>query len=156
VNGGPVKGRQFTQNTRVDLIMILKSFVLWMIVNKYLPNVPEKKNRAIKVPRIAPTKEASDLLSVTEIEALMEACTFNRNRAMIMMLYEGAFRAGEIGEMRWKDLKIDGTGLVVHVTFKTEKHRYVRLVMAREHLINGNQNIPARSLMMDLSSYLAR
>ena len=73
-----------------------------------------------------------------------------------MMLYEGAFRAGEIGEMRWKDLNIDGTGLVVHVTFKTEKHRYVRLVMAREHLINGNQNIPARSLMMDLSSYLAR
>jgi len=82
VNGGPVKGRQFTQNTRVDLIMILKSFVLWMIDNKYLPNVPEKKNRAIKVPRIAPTKEASDLLSVTEIEALMKACTFNRNRAI--------------------------------------------------------------------------
>ena len=24
---------------------------------------------------------------------------------------------------------------MVHVTFKTEKHRYVRLVMAREHLI---------------------
>ena len=68
MNGGPVKGGQFTQNTRGDLIMILKSFVLWMIDNEYLPNVPEKKIRAIKVPRKVPTKEASDLLSVTEIE----------------------------------------------------------------------------------------
>ena len=46
------------------------------------------------------------------------------DRAIIMMLYEGGFRIGEIGALKWGDLKFDEYGIVVNVRFKTEKPRY--------------------------------
>jgi len=39
-------------------------------------------------------------------------------------------------------LKIDGTVVVVNVTFKTRKPRYIRLVMAKEHLIKWKSGYP--------------
>ncbi|NLV26865.1 MAG: phage integrase family protein [Methanomicrobiales archaeon] len=141
-SGGPRTGGEYAQNTRGDLILILKAFTLWMIENGYLQNVPEKKIQAIKVPKKVATKDAADILSVQEVEAMLAACTYTRNRAILMMLYEGGFRAGEIGQMKWRDIQVDNAGLIVHVIFKTDKHRYVRLVLAREHVITWRSEYP--------------
>jgi len=37
--------------------------------------------------------------------------------------------------MVWNDLKDDGTEVVINVNFKTGKDRYIKQVMASEHLI---------------------
>ncbi len=65
---------------------------------------------------------------------------------MLMTLYEGGFRPGEICQLTWGDLKSDSSGIAVNVNFKTGITRYIRLVMAKKYirmarrLSHGNQS----------------
>jgi len=96
-------GNDFKQNTIHDWVRILKQFYMWMIENKYT-TVPEHKLRKMQTPpKDTMTKVASDLLTADEIIAMVKACKQNVDRALIMMLYEGGFRIGEIGMMKWGD-----------------------------------------------------
>ena len=82
------------------------------------------------------------MLTLEEITGMIDACRTSRDRAILMTLYEGGFRIGEIGEMKWEHLKIDGTGVIINTNFKTGKNRYIRLVMAREFLIKWKSDYP--------------
>jgi len=73
---------------------------------------------------------------------MIRACQSSRDRAIITMLYEGGFRIGEIGAMVWNDLKFDNHGVVVNVNFKTGKPRYIRLIMATEHIYRWKDDYP--------------
>jgi len=140
--GNNVRGVPFKQNTLRDFITILKSFTLWMIDNNH-SSLPENKIQRLKTPsRDSMTKTAADLLSPEEITAMIDVCTRSIDRAIIIMLYEGGFRIGELGALKWGDLKFDEYGIVVNVRFKTEKPRYLRLVMAREHLAKWRTDYP--------------
>lgn len=140
-NGVSIKGTPFSPNTKTDLIQVFKSLLLWMLESEII-NLPEKKIRAIKLPKKVSAKTSEDLISPEQITTMIAAAKTSRYRAMLMTLYEGGFRIGEIGEMRWKDLSFDGTGVIVQVRFKTEKTRYVRLVMANEYLIKWKSDYP--------------
>lgn len=140
-NGVSARGMDFSRNTKIDLIAILKQFCIWLLDNGEL-NIPEKKIKVIKAPKKLPVKRASDLLTGEQIEALIAASRTSRDRALLMAMYEGGFRVGEIGEMRWGALKFDGTGVVVNVTFKTGKPRYIRLVMSKESLVKWKSDYP--------------
>lgn len=59
---------------------------------------------------------------------MVGACTRNSDRAIIMMLYEGGFRIGEIGGVKWGDLTFDKWGVIASVNFKIGKPRYVHHV----------------------------
>ena len=98
-HGNSSKERQFSQNTRIDHIRILKQFCMWLVENKEI-DLPEKKIKAIKQPKKLTTKNASDLLTGDEVQALISVCQTSRDRALIMTLYEGGFRVGELGEMK--------------------------------------------------------
>lgn len=140
-SGISARDREFSRNTKIDLIAIIKQFTMWLVDNGEI-TISEKKIKAIKSPKKLPVKTASDLLTADEIQALVAACKTSRDRAMIITMYEGGFRVGEIGLMKWSSLKIDGTGVVINVTFKTGKPRYIRLVMAKEHLIKWKSDYP--------------
>jgi len=140
-NGTSFKGTPFTQNTKSDLIQVFKQFILWMIENEFL-ELPEKKIKVIRLPKKVPTKTAADLLTVDEMEALLGACITNRDRALFMTMYEGGFRVGEMGAMKWGDIKIDQTGVIINVTFKTGIPRYIRLVMSKEYLVKWKSDYP--------------
>jgi len=136
------RGTPFKKNTIYDFVSILKQFVLWMIENEYLA-IPEAKVRKIQTPRKdMMTRVAGDLLTPDEITAMVRACTRSMDRAVIMMLYEGGFRIGELGALCWRDLKFDQYGIVANVDFKTGKPRYIRLIMAREHLAKWQNDYP--------------
>ena len=140
--GKSKKGKPYKQNTINDQIMFLRRFYLWMIENGY-STLPEKKIKKIKPPGIdTMTKVASDLLTPEEVFAMLDACTWTRDRALIMMLYEGGFRSGELATLRWVDVKFDQYGLVVNVNNKTGKPRYIRLVMSVEHLSRWKLDYP--------------
>lgn len=66
----------------------------------------------------------------------------SRDRALLLTLIERRFRVREIGEMRWRALKFDLTRVIINVTFNTGKPRYIRLVMAKEHLIKWKSDYP--------------
>ena len=124
----------FKQNTISDFIAILKQFYLWMIDNKYSPLTESKIHKLRTPPKDTMTKVAADLLTPDEITAMMKACTRTIDRAIVMSLYEGGFRIGEIGTMTWGDLTFDKYGVIANVNFKTNMPRYVRLIMSREYL----------------------
>lgn len=58
------------------------------------------------------------------------------------MLYEGGFRVGEVATLKWGDIKIDPSGVVVNVRYKTTKIRYIRLVMSKEPLAKWKSDYP--------------
>ncbi|MCQ8894106.1 MAG: site-specific integrase [Methanolinea sp.] len=135
-------GRPFKQNTLFDHVAILKRFLLWMIENEYSA-LPEKKIKAIKTPRKdAKTKTASQLLTPEEVQTLIKYSRSFRDRAMIMTLYEGGVRPGELCQITWGDLKSDSKGIAVNVNFKTGITRYIRLVMAKKYIAEWRADYP--------------
>ncbi|WP_292345248.1 tyrosine-type recombinase/integrase, partial [Methanoregula sp. PtaB.Bin085] len=131
-----------------------KQFYLWLIENEYVA-IPEKKLKALKTPHHETmTKVASDLLTTEEITAMVGACTRSSDRAIIMMLYEGGFRIGEIGGMKWGDLTFDKWGVIANVNFKTGKPRYVRLIMSREALAKWKNDYPAKPVTNEMPVFI--
>jgi hypothetical protein len=74
-----------------------------------------------------------------EIKKMVKACESTRDRAILMMLYDGGFRIGELGKLTWGQVSFDTYGAVVNVDEKTGKPRYVRLLAA------GGRRSPAGS-----------
>jgi integrase len=128
------RGRPFKRNTIIDFIAILKQFYAWLLENGH-STIPEKKLQRLRLPaKDTMTKTAADLLTPDEVTAMIRACRRTVDRAIITMLYEGGFRIGEVGTMRWSNLSFDEYGVVVNINFKTNVPRYVRLIMSREYL----------------------
>ncbi len=136
------RGTLYKQNTIRDFVTILKQFYGWLIENGH-SDIPEEKVRKIRVPsKDRMTKTAADMLSPEEIEMIIGAAGSIRDKALIMTLYEGGLRVGEIGSLTWGALVFDEHGVVANVNFKTNKPRYIRLVMAREPLIRWRAMYP--------------
>ena len=139
------KGRAFKQNTISDLVAILKQFYRWLIENSY-STIPEKKLNNIRTPmKDTMTKVAADLLTPGEITAMVKVCNRLEDRTIIMTLYEGGFRIGELGTLTWGDVKFDQYGVIVNVNFKTDKPRYIRLIMAKDLLAQWRSSYIYRS-----------
>jgi integrase/recombinase XerD len=128
------RGKPFKQNTIVDYIKILKQFYTWLIEREYSGIPKDRLSKLRAPPRDEMTKTASDLLTYDEVLAMARSCWREMDRALIMTLYEGGFRIGEIGKMTWGNLKFDDQGVVVNTDFKTGKPRYIRLILAAGHL----------------------
>jgi integrase/recombinase XerD len=128
------RGRPFKQNTIADHVIILKQFLLWMIEEGY-STLPEKKLRRIKNPKKELiTKKATDLLTPEEITRIVKASDRSIDRAMLLLLYEGGFRIGEIATLTWSDLQFVAGGVSIGVLFKTQYYRHVRVVLCTEYL----------------------
>jgi len=128
------RGKPFKQNTLADHVIILKQFLLWGIEEGHI-TLPEKKVRALKTPtKNTITKKASDLLTSEEITAIIQACKTSEDRAMLMLLYEGGFRIGEIVQITWADLIFSNGGVSTSMKFKTAVTRHIRSYMSAEYL----------------------
>lgn len=88
------------------------------------------------------TKTRADLLTESEIKKMIEACESTRDRAMLMMLYDGGFRIGELGKLTWRQIDFDQYGVVVNVDEKTGKPRYVRLLSASPYIAKWKDDYP--------------
>jgi integrase/recombinase XerD len=133
--GKSQKGRPFAQNTIHDYIRVFKPFLHWLREEGY-NELNATKIRRIQAPPVdRDTKSPEDLLTVKEIEALLEASKDLRNRAIIGILYESGCRIGELGRLRWKDVTFDEYGVKLYLNDnKTRKRRYSRLTFAASYL----------------------
>ena len=138
----PAGNPRYAKNTLADYIGFLKRFYLWLVENGYTI-VDEKKINKIRVPT-APlmTKTAEMLVSKEEIYKMIEACQNSRDRALICVFYEGGFRIGELGSLRWKQVKFNDWNVAINVDNKTGKPRYVPLVATRPYLAQWRNDYP--------------
>lgn len=90
-----------------------------------------------------------EILTMEEVQEMMEACDNLRDRALISVLYESGCRAGEILDLRIGDLNFDEYGAFLIVNGKTGSRR-IRLVSSvadlkawlNVHPRRGDQNAP--------------
>jgi hypothetical protein len=87
-------------------------------------------------------KTAEQMLTEAEVKRMIESCKISRDRAIIAMLYEGGFRIGELGKLRWDQVKFNDWNVVVNVNEKTGFPRYIPLVMARPYLAQWKNDYP--------------
>lgn len=134
-----IKGTaEYKQNTRSDYVRFLKRFVLWLVESGRV-DIPEKRVRAIKVPSLDNmTKTAEMMLDEEEIRAIIDRCRNSRDKCFLMMLYEGAFRVGELGNLKWGQVQFPRDkdwSVIVNVAEKTGVPRMVPLVMTKPFLV---------------------
>ncbi len=133
---------EYTQNTLSDYTRFLKRFYKWLVENEY-STVPVEKVNRIKAPRYENgVKNAEELLEPEEVRRMIEACTSSKDRALVSMLYEGGFRVGEVGTLKWGQIKFTDWNVTINTDHKTGKGRYVPLVMAREYLASWRNDYP--------------
>lgn len=102
-----------------------------------------KKVRAIRPPsKDTVTKKASDPLTPEEITQIIHACKKSVDRALIMLLYEGGFRIGEVAQMTWEDLSFNNGGVATSIKFKTAFARHIRAHMCTQYLLNWRADYP--------------
>jgi site-specific recombinase XerD len=136
------KGRPIRQNSLRDYITFLKRFYGWLIRNKHSP-IPWDKIKAIKPPGAdTMSTTAEDLLTEVEVMAMINSCMNSRDRALIAVGYEGAFRGIEMATLEWQAVKFDSLGVVINTNAKTEKARYVRLVSSVPLLAAWKRDYP--------------
>jgi integrase len=132
-NGKTQRGKDYSPNAIRDYISILKMFMTWMQKKGYV-DMDLSELAEIKLPKRQNIRDISTFKE-GEIDKLIYACTRARDRAMIGLLYEGGFRIGEIGTMRWKQIQIDDYGLILKEDFKTGKERILRLAECKHDLL---------------------
>jgi site-specific recombinase XerD len=133
---------RYKKNTIGDFIRFLKRFHLWLVENHY-STIDEKKLSKIHTPGYdTMTKTAEQMLSEDQIKAMIQACQISRDRALIACLYEGGFRVGELGKLTWKQVKFTDWNVVINVNDKTERPRFIPLVMARSYLAQWKNDYP--------------
>jgi len=80
-----------------------------------------------------PRVQANAILTEDEIEKLIVAAQFPRDKAFISLLYELGARISEVGNLKIKDLTRDEYGYIIDLSGKTG-HRTPRIVMSDTYL----------------------
>ena len=132
----------YSKNFVYDTVTIVKPFYLWMIEAGY-SRLEEKDILALKRPkRNLMTKTVADILNEKEIKKMVLTCESTRDRAILMMLYDGGFRISELGRLTWGQISFDSYGVVINVDEKTGKPRYFRLIAATPYLAKWKDDYP--------------
>jgi integrase len=104
-------------------LLEVKLFLRWLVPEK------EKEIFAFKMQRHKVTLPVDRLLTRDDIRNLIEACTNQRDRALVMFLWDSAARISEVMALRVGDIQFDQYGAVVIVDGKTGRRR-LRLTAA--------------------------
>ena len=137
-------GKPYKKNTIHDLIGLLKRFYRWMAESNF-SEIDPKKIRAIKIPgKDRMTKTVDMIITPDEVEAIIRACESPRDRALFGMLWDGGFRAVEVGTLTWEQIRFVECGAVVNVDAKTEFPRYVRLLCSSANLTQWHDRLSLR------------
>jgi integrase len=121
----------------------LKAFLYWLLEEGHNTNLDPKKLK--KFDTLAPetmTFKASDLLLPDEIEAMIHACQYSRDRAIIALLYEGGLRPVEIGRLTWRDIVFHKHGADITVREKTDRPRQIPIRWAVPYVAAWRQDCP--------------
>lgn len=121
--------------TQGDYIKTLKRFLTWMEENDYAhPDLNLAKLKKIKSPGYRSLKTAEMILTPDEITKLIEATTNTRDRCFVALLYESACRIGELGIMKWNQVKFTDVNAIINTAEKTGKGRFIPIFMGVEYL----------------------
>jgi integrase len=112
--GGPVNRKNYRR-----LLSVLFSFALR---RKYVLKNPLKD---VEIPTVKPTKPG--ILTVPEIQVLLEAATPEFLPAIVLGLFAGLRPESEIWRLKWEDINLDERLIDVAHSKNTAGHRFVKI-----------------------------
>lgn len=115
--------KYYTDNTLNDFRITLKKFFKWQNGGEEYP----KAVKFIKIKTVNGQKLPEDILTLEDVEQLLEHTTHTRDRALVNILWETGLRVGELLGVKLKELNFDKDGAVMMVNGKTGQRR-VRLI----------------------------
>lgn len=123
---GAIKRIKARPNYVRGVFIHTRAFLVWMAGKN--PALEAEKYRDAEIPRPQlKTKKATDLLTLKDMETLINACRTSRDRAIISMMYDGSNRPIELLTLTWGDLHWDDYGVWFTTSAKTGKGRRIRL-----------------------------
>lgn len=144
LKGPTAKGETapYAASTLEMTITAIKVFYLWLVEHGY-SDIPVQRIERIKAP--APERQlhtAGDMLTPEEVQRIADACRRSIDRAILWTLYEGGIRVGALTSLQWRQVTFDRHGCVLNIDDKTDKPRYVRLIMAAKPLAAWRADYP--------------
>jgi site-specific recombinase XerD/ribosomal protein L40E len=154
-------GKEFYRTTKADMIALvselekqdtaydtklsekqcIKRFYKWLrnTEDDYPPEVRWMKAKRNNNHKILP----EHLLTEDEVKKLAEACQNQRDRALILVLYETGCRVGEILTLKVGDVQFDTHGAIMIAKGKTGPRR-VRIIFSAKALSEWLNHHPSR------------
>ena len=133
-----IEQRNYSEWTKHDYKVILRVFYKWLRKDEH----PEEVSW-IKVKDTSRHKLPEELLTVEEVNRLVEAADHIRDKAFISTLYESGCRIGEILCLQIKHVCFDNFGAVLLVNGKTGQRR-VRVIASAPKLYQWYENHPLK------------
>jgi len=99
------------EETKKDLKVAIKKFYKVMNGGKS----PEKTDFIKCTVKRKDRKLPDQLLNLQEVDGMIKACKYERDKAIISLLYYGGLRIGELGTLRVKDIVFEESGVRIHV-----------------------------------------
>jgi len=128
-----VNNSQYSEWTKTDLRIAIKKFYKTLNGGDEYP----KKVRWIKTTMKNNRKKLpDDLLSKEQVEQLIKACSNERDRALISILYEGGLRIGELHALRIKHFKFGDYGVKVTIPEGKTGPRVIPIIESERYLRN--------------------
>jgi integrase/ribosomal protein L40E len=128
-------------DTKLSEKQCIKRFYKWLRNSEddYPPEVKWMKSTRKNNHKILP----EHLLTEDEVRQLAEACQNQRDRALILVLYETGCRVGEILTLKVGDVQFDQYGAIMVVKGKTGPRR-VRVIFSSKALTEWLNHHPAK------------
>ncbi|MGC9444517.1 MAG: tyrosine-type recombinase/integrase [Candidatus Methanospirareceae archaeon] len=128
-----IERRELTAWTKYDYRLLLKTFLKWVGKTDEIEWIKTTKPRGLP----------EELLSESDVMAMIDAASSLRDKALIAMLYDGGFRVGELGGLRIKDIAFERYGARVKVAGKTGMRR-VLLIWSMPYISQWLEAHPLR------------
>ena len=128
---------EYSKRTKIDYSTAIKGFYVWLDgdarrVSWIRTSLPNGK----KLPE--------ELLTKKDIESLIDSAIHVRDKALIMVLYEGGLRISELLNLKLKNVEFDRYGAILIVHGKTGWRR-IRLIAAVPYLSNWIMHHPLKN-----------
>lgn len=134
------------QNTIGDKQRVLKYMFLWIAENGKNPNLDPGKLRKMRPLKVDyNTVHEGELLTEEELQAFFSACLSARDRAMFNVMFEGALRAGDVGNLQFKDLELNERYCRIKTSQKTGIQRIIPIQSSRVYLSQWLNNYPKQN-----------
>lgn len=131
--------RGYADSTKRDFKITIKKFYKWMRETEGYPDEVRWIKTTIK------NKPLPDCtLTEDDVQKLVEAAEYPRDKALTYVLYESGCRIGEILTLRLKDIRFDIYGAEIFVNGKTGGRR-VRIIASSPLLSNWIASHPYRN-----------
>jgi len=141
-----IENNGYSDYTKNTYKAVIKQFWKWLKGLDYYPVQVKWIRSSSSKKRLLP----EELLTMEEVERLVEYADNIKDKAMVSVLYESGMRVGELLNLKIKNVQFDEHGAILIVWGKTG-HRRIRIVQSARFLkrwleVHPNKDNPESSL----------